>query len=152
MAGRLSGMEWLQRHINYDGAGCLIWPMSRDTRGYGQVCVGSGKVRKASRVMCELVNGPVPSRKHEASHSCGRGNKGCVHPRHLRWQTASENQREAVKHGTHGRGYGRRGKLSATAVATIKGSKLSNYQLGDFYGVHAETIAKIRRGETWKNH
>jgi hypothetical protein len=59
---------------------------------------------------------------------------------------------DAVDSGRYGYGVGWRGKLSRQQVSGIKAmaGKLTNIELGLLYGVHAETIAKIRRGETWQ--
>lgn len=92
-------MRWLKSQIAFDGEDCLTWPFNRNTRGYGTV----GR-HNASRVMCELVHGPAPSRSHDAAHSCGLGHKGCVHPKHLRWATKKENQADRYIHGTLSKG------------------------------------------------
>lgn len=33
--------------------------------------------------MCELVYGKPPMPKHQAAHNCGKGNLGCINPKHL---------------------------------------------------------------------
>lgn len=91
--------QWLDSQVAYDGPDCLKWPFGCDSHGYGQVAY-AGKVRRAHRVMCELVNGPPPTPDHEAAHSCGRGANGCVNPKHLSWKTRSENHLDRRGHGT----------------------------------------------------
>lgn len=91
---------WLQEHVSYTGDDCLIWPFSRSQqRGYGWFFYKDQKFY-AHRMMCELVNGPAPAGKPQASHSCGKGHLGCVHPGHLSWKSNSENQLDRRKHGT----------------------------------------------------
>lgn len=51
-----------------------------------------------SRVVCERVNGPAPTEKHETAHGCG--NSWCVNKRHLRWATHIENEADKLIHGT----------------------------------------------------
>jgi hypothetical protein len=51
-------------------------------------------------MMCELVHGPSPSKKHQAAHNCGNGHLGCVNPSHLCWKTPRENSLDMWKHGT----------------------------------------------------
>jgi hypothetical protein len=58
--------------LSYDGDECLIWPFAKTTKGYAQVVYG-GRLRIASRVVCETTRGPAPSDLHQAAHSCGRG-------------------------------------------------------------------------------
>lgn len=95
--------DWLQEHKRYSSDECLIWPFHRMANGYGQASLG-GKRMSASRAMCILVNGAPTDESLEAAHSCGKGNQGCVNPKHLRWATASENQRDRELHGTSNAG------------------------------------------------
>lgn len=151
MRGRGRGFRWLRDHAAYAGDGCLKWPFGTDGKGYGSIGHES-KLYKAHRMICILAHGQPPSPAFHAAHSCGRGNKGCVNPRHLSWKTPSENQQDSVRHGVYGKGVGWVGKLKKTQVSEIKAlvGRLTNLELGTLYGVHPETIAKIRRGETWK--
>jgi hypothetical protein len=150
-------LEWLKAHVNHKGDVCLIWPFGRDNHGYGMVGVfeltGERKIKKANTVMCRLAHGDPPTPKHEAAHSCGKGHEGCVHPEHLSWKTRAENAADAVRHGRYGfNPAGQHGKLKPSEASEIKAlaGLLTNIELGLIYKVHAETIAKIRRGQTWR--
>ena len=152
---RFRCLEWIAAHVGYDGDDCLIWPYAL-SRGYAQVPLPGGKVRKGSRIMCILAHGEPPTRKHEAAHTCGRGNIGCINPKHLSWKTRSENQQDRRAHGTQGRGreMNERGigyKLDPAKVAEIRaiGDKESKEELGRRYGVTPSNIAKILMGKTW---
>lgn len=90
-------MDWLRAHANYASDECLIWPFSRIPKGYGQLGI---RRTYAHRFMCELVNGPPPTPKHQTRHDCGNGHLGCVNPRHLSWATNSQNQLDRRRHGT----------------------------------------------------
>lgn len=151
--GNGRGIQFLRQHANDDDGPCLIWPMSRDDKGYGHLGY-NGRLWKASRLMCWLVYGPAPSPLHEAAHSCGNGPGGCVHPKHLSWKTGSENQRDSIRHGTFWRrGPGRpRFKLTPEQVAEINRlrGKKTQREIGAMFGVSGETIGKIFRGDTWK--
>lgn len=142
--------RWLMEQVNFDGPECLTWPYGRDMQGYGQV-TWSGKVRRAARVMCELVNGPPPTPEHHAAHSCGNGHKACIHPKHLRWATPSENQAESVAHGRGKKKGLPRRKLTPEQVAQIKALKgrLTQRQIAAKFGVRFETIGQIHRGRAW---
>lgn len=121
--GRGLGIEFLRSLISHEGDECVIWPLFRDPQnGYGRIGY-LGKHYWSHRLMCEMAKGPPPSPDHEASHSCGRGHEGCVHPKHLSWKTATENQRERRIHGTHGKGQGYRFKLTPEKVAEIRAQK-----------------------------
>lgn len=87
--------------VGHKGKRCLIWPYARDDKGYGQVYTGGlPRLRKAHRLMCEIVNGPASSPKMCASHTCGKGHLGCFHPDHLEWDTHRGNQLARRGHGT----------------------------------------------------
>jgi hypothetical protein len=98
--GKGKGIAFLREHVSDPDGECVIWPMSRNSNGYGMFGF-EGKVYWTHRYMCELVNGPPPTPEHEAAHSCGRGKDGCIHPKHLSWKTKSGNMLDAVRHGTH---------------------------------------------------
>lgn len=100
-AGRAFAGEaerWLEDRVGHnDGSDCLKWPFGTASSGYGYLRAG-GVLLGAHRTMCALVNGPPPTPKHEAAHSCGKGHEGCVNPRHLRWATSQENKADIILH------------------------------------------------------
>lgn len=72
--------------------GCWEWIGARDSRGYGNVKVGR-RVRKAHRVIYELVRGPVPSGL-EPDHLCRV--PWCVNPEHVEAVPHLENVRRGA--------------------------------------------------------
>jgi hypothetical protein len=150
--GNGAGIQWLREHASYSGDDCLIWPFFIDPhRGYGVLGL-DGKIVKASRVMCELVNGPAPD-GHEAAHSCGRGREGCCTPKHLSWKTRTENQRDRLEHGTAGNGgYGRRKRLTSEQVLEIRAKRdiETVTSLAERFGVDRSAIRQIHLGKIWK--
>lgn len=134
MKGRGKGIMWIRDHAGYDGDECLIWPYSRNPEtGYGTFGL-DGFLYYAHRYMCELVNGPEPSERHQSAHSCGNGHLGCVTPRHLSWKTISENQLDKHIHGTR-RLLDRRLTTGQVAeVRALKG-KMSQYDIARKFGV-----------------
>lgn len=145
--GKGRSHQWLVDHIDYPHDYCLIWPFSL-TRGYGALS-HMGRRGYAHRFMCELAHGAPPTPLHEAAHSCGRGDEGCVNPRHLSWKTKTENQLDCRKHGTQAKSrYGRQGKLSPDQVAEIRTSDARQCDLARKFGVHETTISNIRTGRT----
>lgn len=147
--GKGKAYAWILAHVDYQGDDCLPWPFSL-TRGYGALS-HMGKRGYAHRFMCELVHGEPPSPLHEAAHSCGRGDKGCVNPKHISWKTKSGNLLDCSAHGTQARSrYGTKGRLTsdqAAEIRTLKGVKLQ-WQIAEQFGVSESTISDIWLGRT----
>lgn len=136
-------------HISDD---CLIWPFARSGNGYGQITVDGKKVN-VHRHTCIVANGEPPTPRHEASHSCGNGHKGCVNPRHLSWKTPSENQMDRVLHGTSNRGERQwKSKLTQADVRSIRrlfGAGQTNPEIAEKFEVSTSAIWMIRVGLSW---
>ena len=90
---------FLDQVLTYEGDECLAWPYAKNSLGYGQLWF-NGVVTFVHRLSCEDANGPPPTPKHEACHSCGNGHLACVTKAHLTWKTHSENMKDAAAHGT----------------------------------------------------
>lgn len=88
--------RWLIEQKHFDGNECLLLPKS-DT---GRACTVryNCKEMAASRAMCIIVNGLPENPKFQAIHSCGNGHLSCVNPKHLRWGTNGDNQRDRHIH------------------------------------------------------
>lgn len=133
--------------------GCITWPFFRSKAGYGVTNVG-GKTRIASRVICEEVNGPPPTPKHQAAHSCGKGHEGCVNPKHLRWATNLENEKDKIAHGTVLSGEKHNMvKLTEQNVRYIRSLKGSCTQkeVARKFDVSESLIWKIWNHKIWRN-
>ena len=97
---RGENLEWIESHSEIESDDCLIWPFSRNNKGYPDgTCVPRKAYIKPNMLMCALKNGPKPTARHEVAHSCGNGHLGCINPNHLRWATHAENMQEMVSHG-----------------------------------------------------
>lgn len=90
---------WIKESMKRDTDECYSWPFHVNKDGRSSVQVGKTRMN-ASRYVCILKNGPPPSPKHDAAHSCGNGNRNCLNHNHLRWATKKENQADRVLHGT----------------------------------------------------
>lgn len=149
-----SPMGWIQRHKNYDGDDCLIWPHARLTNGYGMIQVKGGSKRIASRVMCEAAHGMPARPEMQAAHICGNGKKGCVNPKHLRWATVIDNCHDKYDHGTH-----LYGEKAPWAKLTERQVRQAKYELSGIpapkiaamFGVSPWTIYSIRQGKIWRH-
>lgn len=130
---------------------CLIWPFADNGHGYGRLCV-NGRLELVSRLICTEEHGPPPSDAHEAAHSCGAGDRGCVARAHVRWATSAENHADKVGHDTHRRGERQwQAKLTADDVVTIRQAKgcISQTELAHRFGVSQSQISGIQSGKEW---
>lgn len=149
--GKGECVTWLRAHVDYDGEGCLIWPFSRKLNGHGSLGY-NGRGHRAHQFMCELVNGPRPSPKHETAHSCGRGHDACVHPQHVSWKTRAENQaeRNIYRPRVH---RARRFKLTAKQVVEIRAlrSTTTLRELAARFDISEGSISNITARRTWRS-
>jgi len=115
--------------------------------------VRDGKVygRSVHRLVLEAFVGPCPD-GFQGCHNDGNNTNNDIS--NLRWASASDNQLDRVKHGTHLRGQQNpRTTLSNVDVQFIKSypvSRKANTFLADGYGVKRAVVEKIRNGETWR--
>lgn len=138
--------------LTYEGDECLIWPYARGSDGYGRMFTGE-RQEIVPRRLCEDVNGPPPTPKHEAAHSCGRGHEACCTKRHLSWKTPKENKADMIGHGTICRGE-RHGaaKLTDADVLAIRATSHPNQcELGRQYNVNSSLIGLILKRKIWKH-
>lgn len=145
--------DWLIEYMSHDGDQCLIWPFHIGEDGYGRVHrFDNGSLTTASNLMCELVHGPRPSKRHECAHSCGKGNSGCVHPKHIRWATPQENQQERVVHGTSNRGQQQwNARLTDDDVRQIRlmASTHKCVDIAKEFGLHQSYVSQIINRKRW---
>jgi hypothetical protein len=137
--------------MTHEGSDCLIWPFYRNNMGYASVAVAGLGTVIVSRYVCKLVNGPPPTPKYQAAHSCGRGKQGCVSPQHLSWKTRLQNEADKIIHGT--RLYGENcthSKLTNAQVAEIFATEgVTHLALAAKYGVSRTAITNIKLGRRW---
>ncbi len=137
--------------LSYQGDNCLAWKFGNNGKGYGVFHVDR-KAVAAHVYVCTTLNGPRPSANHDAAHSCGNGHLGCVNPKHLRWATRSENQRDRHKHGTMLVGTENpRAKLTDDDVRKIRSliGVMSQRQIAKKFGVSQMIVSRIHRGQLW---
>lgn len=128
---------------------CILWPYGLDGNGYVLVCVDGAQVR-ANRLICEKVQGPAPSSKHEAAHLCGHSN--CINHNHLAWKTHIENEADKLIHGTRQRGEQIvQSKLTESDVRKIRSLKGAVPQrvIGEMFGVGQQAVSAILLGKKW---
>jgi hypothetical protein len=126
--------------------------------GYSLICLylsGSKITKRVSRLILEAFVGPCPDGM-EACHINGKRNHNHIY--NLRWDTPSNNQKDAVKHGTHV-SFKNRGENSSASKLTknevdlirhLHKLKVSNYKLAKQFKVDQSTISLIVNYKRWK--
>lgn len=149
-------MDWILAHRDYPHEDyCLIWPFTRDKREGRATMALDGKSRLAHRVMCELVRGPAPDDKPQATHSCGSGHLGCVNPKHLDWGSNSDNQLQRYAHGRHNpNANGSRSQFTPEQIETIRSQwgEFTQEKLAEMYGVSIPTIQYYLKYRETRGH
>jgi hypothetical protein len=150
----ITALDWLAAHVGYEGDDCLTWPYALDKKtGHGSVNVNR-KIEDPSRLMCRLAHGEPLTPKHEAAHSCGKGHRGCVNPKHLSWKTHAENMADMLIHGTSTRGE-RHGaaKLTERKVIAIRefAHTISQRAIADLLGVSDGAVYDIVHNIYWRH-
>jgi hypothetical protein len=96
---------------------------------------------------------PLPGQNEVAHNDGTRTNNRATN---LRWATKTENQRDRLLHGTHGRGErGTRAKFTNAEAALLRAfmranPRVKNTELARQHGVSHETIRALRKGETYQ--
>lgn len=145
-------MAWLKAHAQHaDTYACLIWPFARLPNGYGSL--RENKVHHtAHRYMCRLAHGEPESAELMATHTCGRGDAGCVNPKHLRWGTAKQNAEDSLAHGTRARGRVRPNcVLTEDQVREIRALRgtATHSAIGAMFGVSGKAVNSIYQKTAW---
>lgn len=135
------------------GDDCVSWPFGRMKFGYGQTTI-DGRKWLVHTYVCIQTHGPSPTSKHQASHACGNGHLGCVNPRHIRWLTPSENQREREKHGTAMKGVNSpMAKLTEEDVLQIRRLKglVTQDDIASMFGITQSQVSHIIHRKAWSH-
>lgn len=136
--------------MEYEGNDCLIWPFGK-SQGYGNLDYNGNRI-SASRLVCEMVNGPEPEPNMDAAHSCGNGHLACVNKGHLSWKTRAGNVADMIGHGTARRGtknsLSKITEADALEIKRLKG-QVTQDALSKRFGISQSQIWRIQNGERW---
>lgn len=111
--------------------------------------------------MLELDGHPKPFVGAEAAHSCD--NPPCLNPKHLKWSTHKENQREMVERSgfmdrVSTRDYygsaNPKAKLTDADVIEIRRRRAAGevqQRIADDYGITQVNVSEICLGKTWRH-
>lgn len=154
-AERGKPQAFLEAAIASDTDDCILWPYG-SVKGYAKVYDHARKQQSsASQAVLERTAGPKPSPDHVALHAPLVCNEpSCINPRHLRWGTALENQRDRLIDGTDLRGSRlSQAKLTERDVRQIRAElgKTTQADLGRRYGVTINAIWCIAHGRSWRH-
>lgn len=131
----------------HEGAICLDWPFARFGNGYANI-----RGKSACNIICELAKGAAPSEMHQAAHSCGRGDQGCVSGAHLRWALPKENQADRKDHGTYVKGEQMPwARLTEVQVREILGSHEPYKAIAERFDISCSNVSMIRTGRSWRH-
>lgn len=85
--------DWYIGLAHEDKHGCLIHEaQARNGGGVGTVYF-EGRVVSLCRIIIESHWGSSPDPSFDASHTCLRGQQGCINPMHLVWESRSNNKK-----------------------------------------------------------
>jgi hypothetical protein len=127
---------------------CWLWTGVKDRKGYGRFSVHYPVIRFAHRLSYAITNGPIPDGM-VVCHRCDT--PACVNPAHLFLGTHADNVRDRNEKGRQCRGERHQSaKLNINQVRAIRNSGEPHTILATRYGVHAQSIADIRKLRTWK--
>jgi hypothetical protein len=140
--------KFLRALVGHVGTECVIWPFSRTAKGYSWASV-DGVQNHGHRWMCIMAHGEPPFLDAEVCHSCG--NRSCVNPNHLRWDTRLANMADQYAHGTRVRGESIcTAKLTEAQVLAIYADPRKKFTtIAKDYACGAQAVACIKSGKTW---
>jgi hypothetical protein len=146
--------------------GCWNWTGCVNPKGYGVMTVpsvtaspmydqmikdGARRPQIVSRIAWAHWRGSI-EKGLMVCHSCD--NPLCFNPDHLFLGTQTDNMRDMNEKGRNRQPKGehhRSSKLTDEQVREIRASTETDAELARRYSLHATTIAKARRGGTWKH-
>ena len=126
---------------------CWLWTGGTAGKGYGSIkkeINGKWQQVYAHRESLRLSKGEPTDLNNQALHSCD--NPTCCNPSHLNWGTESQNRREA-RDRLHNQG---NQKLKPIQVDAIRADPRVHTVIAEIYGVHHDTVARIKQGRGWK--
>lgn len=142
--------KFLQEALASNTTECIYWPHHK-RKGYASMRLG-GKTVNVNHIVCDLLNGPRPTPKHETAHNCGKGHLACINPKHVRWATHAENCADKAGHGTAQIGAKNPAAVltedEAIKIMELKGTAPAR-EIAALFEVSRETVSHIHNGRKW---
>jgi len=142
---------WMQENSVVDKkTGCIEWGKYRDTNNYGMVAY-RGRLRKASRVAWELVNGPIDIGMC-VLHHCD--NPPCINIDHLWVGTHAQNMADCKAKDRHTpgerNGYAKLTNCSVFQIRLlIENQTFTQTHIAKMFGVGDAEISRIKHRTRW---
>lgn len=127
--------DWVAKLISDPPEGCAPWPFGKTNRGIPMIETATGK-RSARRLICELVNGPAPSKSYQAAMLCKTD--GCASPNCIEWKTRSE-----IRSGIGG--HSSKHVIKGDVLDDVLHSTDSYDVIAARYGIHYSTVSQVRK-------
>lgn len=147
---RLAGRFW-HRLIEVDG-GCLLWPLSRNAKGYGRLTAGRGVHLRAHQVAYGLRFGGIPAGR-SVLHRCD--NPPCCNPDHLFLGSSCDNTQDMISKGRmkepphpSGEAHHKTTITKQTALSIISDRGAAR-DIADRHGLHVSTVYRLKQRKTW---
>jgi len=118
--------------------GCVDWPWV-DPPGRPQAILRGNSV-PAAHVVLDQTEGRRPSIRHQALHSCDRG-QHCVNGAHLRWGLEIENRLDQVAR--------QRGDIGKVGLDKAREVRRALELISEQFDVPLDAIARIAGGKAW---
>lgn len=140
MRVRAAWFSALADRFSMDGwpGGCVDWPWV-DPPGRPSTYL-RGNAVPAAHAALDLSGQPRPSIRHQALHSCDRG-ESCVNLRHLRWGTELENRLDQSARA--------RGDIGKVGLEQALAVRAELEEISSRTGVPMDAIQRIAGGRSW---
>lgn len=132
---------------------CIVWPFSRDAKGYAMFALPGYKSRRGHRLIYQIATGETLGHEELVMHSCD--NPPCLNPRHLSKGTNADNLGDMVRKGRshHGQRHymTRLSEDQARQVRELRRRGVPSTAVAEQFGISASSVRSIASGETWKH-
>lgn len=135
-------LKWAEALAENPPEGCAEWPFATNGNGYGWAWF-QGRRIGAHRMLLVIATGQNPTDMDAAHGACH--NRACVNPRHLSWQSRSNNIQDHKRDGR--KGY----VLCEQDVLNIRKSRKSAKAIAEQYSLSTSTVYKVKQRKLWAN-
>ncbi|MGB7022330.1 MAG: hypothetical protein WBD73_00895, partial [Candidatus Acidiferrales bacterium] len=146
-------LKFFQDATKYQGDECIFWPFSKKMNYPIMRTEKRSRPKCVHRLVCSKINGPPPSDRPLAIHSCGNGHLACITPSHLRWGSVYDNLADMELHGTRARGT----RLGIATLTECEAQEIyqrahsgeRTSRLAAQFKITRSTVYRIKIGKLW---
>jgi hypothetical protein len=140
-------LAFLREAVQSDTDDCILWPFNTGKVGYGFLKFEDQRNVPAHRAALMLATGQRPDRRLHAAHDPEKcQSKLCVNPKHLRWASPSENERDKFRDGSYRI---HNALFSDEQVRFIRSSTARGVDLAKMFNTGRAVICSIRKRRTY---